>query len=78
MGASLERGKHMAWTGGHSGPHDAVVAHAEETPENDSHMKQIGTWVADLAGHPVVYVERQGKGGPVTWPVNNLASAPAA
>lgn len=42
-------------------PHDSLHVLGEETPELDSHMKQTGTFVGELANVPTVDVVKQGK-----------------
>lgn len=60
----------------HSGvPFDSLVAYAEETPEMDSHMKQVGTYVGEVANQPVITVAKEGK-TVATWPMKNLHYQP--
>lgn len=42
-------------------PHDTLVVMGEESPELDSHIKQTGTFVGDVANTPFINVSKQGK-----------------
>lgn len=57
-------------------PHDLVVVHAEETPEADSHLKQLGSFVGEMANHPTVHVTRNGHSGLATWNIANGSFRP--
>lgn len=74
MGAMIDRDKHIAWDH-HTGPHDLVVAYGEDTPEVDSHAKQIGAYIGEVSQHPTTYVSKDAKGGHQTWPVNTRRPA---
>lgn len=51
-------------------PFDQVTAWGEETPEIDSHMKQLGAYAGEIANHPSVTVTREGK-TPAYWEIHN-------
>lgn len=68
-GITLNRGIHTTFDG-QAYPHDLVSAYAEDSPESDSHIKQVGAWAGGATGVPVVYVGKQGK-TPILWPVNS-------
>lgn len=54
------RGIHSATVSfGH--PHDVLTVTGEESPELDSHIKQTGTFVGDVANEPFINVSKQGK-----------------
>src|SRR4051812_38086176 len=57
-------------------PYTQVIAWAEETPEIDSHFKQIGTYVGEAANAPVISVVREGKSGVSTWEMKNKHYVP--
>lgn len=52
-------------------PYDSLVVHGEETPELDSHMKQTGAFIGELANVPFINVLKQGK-NVAYWPIRNL------
>lgn len=51
-------------------PHDSLHVIGEETPELDSHIKQTGTFVGDVANVPVIDVIKNGK-NVVHWQMRN-------
>lgn len=64
-GSQIHRGIEMG-----SGPHDVVVAYAEDSPEMDSHVKQVASFVGELANHPSLFVSKEGK-NVTSWPIRN-------
>lgn len=42
-------------------PHDSLVVVGDESPELDSHMKQTGTFIGDVANAPYIDVIKHGK-----------------
>lgn len=42
-------------------PHDSLHVIGEESPELDSHMKQTGTFIGDVANVPYIDVVKHGK-----------------
>lgn len=54
------RGVHSA-TVQHGTPYDSLTVVGEETPELDSHIKQTGTFIGEVANAPVINVIKQGK-----------------
>lgn len=42
-------------------PHDSLHVVGEESPELDSHMKQTGTFIGDVANVPAIDVMKHGK-----------------
>ena len=56
-------------------PSDAIVCWADESPEVDSHMKQVGTFTAEAAGVPTVDVIKEGK-LTATWTMRNKGYLP--
>lgn len=51
-------------------PHDSLNVIGEETPEMDSHMKQTGAFIGELANEPFIDVLKQGK-QLAHWPIHN-------
>lgn len=51
-------------------PHDSLNVVGEETPELDSHMKQTGAFIGELANAPFIDVMKQGK-QLAHWPIRN-------
>lgn len=54
----------------HGTPYDTLIAYAEDTPEMDSHMKQLGVFVGEVANTQVVTVAKEGK-NIATWQMRN-------
>src|SRR4051812_13202575 len=46
---------------------DVVEIVADESPQVDSTLKQLGVYVADVTGHSPILVSKQGKGGIQIW-----------
>lgn len=59
-------------------PYAHVVAWAEESPETDSHFKQIGTYVGETANAPTISVVKEGKSGVQTWEMRNKHYVPTS
>lgn len=57
-------------------PHDSLVVTGDESPELDSHMKQTGTFIGDVANAPLIDVTKQGK-NIAHWPMANPHYVPA-
>src|SRR3954469_20790687 len=57
-------------------PYIQVVAWAEESPEVDSHFKQIGTYVGEAANSATISVVKEGKSGVSTWEMKNKHYVP--
>lgn len=55
----------------HTGPHDILHAYAEDSPEVDSHIKQLAAYVGDVVNHPAIYAFKHGKSGPKSWTIRN-------
>lgn len=51
-------------------PIHQVSTWAEESPEMDSTMKQIGSYVGEIANAPHIFVTREGK-NTARWPIRN-------
>lgn len=56
-------------------PHDTLHVYADESPENDSHVKQIAAFVGELANQPSVFAAREGK-NTSTWHIPNRMYQP--
>src|SRR4051812_33214011 len=54
----------------HGDPFDTLVTYAEDTPEMDSHMKQLGVFVGEIANVAAVNVIKDGK-AVHTWAMHN-------
>lgn len=69
------RALQQAWVEGphqHAyGPGHHLVVIAEESPEMDSHVKQLAAHVGELANHPTVLASKQGKNGLESWVIPN-------
>lgn len=50
---------------------DHVTVFAPDTPESDSHIKQIGHWVGDVANQWGTFIVKEGKNGVNTWMISN-------
>lgn len=76
----LDRGKWAHWPGGGPESHDLLVMHALDTPEMDSHVKQLAREVGRHGQLPAVYAVKEGQKGPMSWTVDNpeLRRAPAS
>lgn len=48
---------------------DVLEVLVEESPQADSTMKQLGTYVAEVTGQSPITVAKQGKGGIQVWPM---------
>lgn len=59
-------------------PDDELVVYAEETPKMDSHMKQLGVFVAEVANLPVTKVVKQTGKNIHTWDMRNVSYQPPA
>lgn len=57
-------------------PWDAVTAYADDSPETDSHFKQIGTYTGEAANAQVVTVIKESKQGIQTWQMRNHNYSP--
>lgn len=67
--------KHLESLGAHSTVHEghpthSVTAWAEDLPEWDSHAKQAGAHVGEIANVPSVMVTKEGK-NPAKWHIAN-------
>lgn len=51
-------------------PHDSLTVVGDETPELDSHIKQTGTFIGDVANIPFINVIKQGK-NVAHWTMHN-------
>ena len=67
------RAKALNTVQGH--PSDAIIAWADESPEVDSHMKQLGTYIAEAANVESVSVVKEGK-TTSTWTMRNKHYVP--
>lgn len=67
----LDRDKWAHWPGGGPEPHDLLVIHADDTPEMDSHVKQLAREVGRHAGLQAVFAVKEGQKGPMSWVIDN-------
>lgn len=58
-------------------PHDLVQAYGQDTPELDSHMKQVGAYVGELANRPTIWVSKENGKSMANWPIRNPMYQPA-
>jgi hypothetical protein len=59
-------------------PWTQIYAWAEDIPEVDSHMKQIGTYAAQAVNVPSLTVMKDGKNGVSTWEMRNTQYNPTS
>ncbi len=69
--AYLDRDKHGTF-GGHTGPHDFITMHGEDSPEVDGHVKQLATFIGEMTKHPVTHATKDSKSGTAHWPIRSL------
>ncbi len=67
----LDRDKLAHWPGGQPEIHDLVHLHADETPEMDSHVKQLARQIAQAGQLPTIFATRSGSKGHTHWTVDN-------
>lgn len=58
-------------------PDDRILVYAEETPEVDGHMKQLGVYLAEAVNASHITVVKEGKNGVATWAMANKHFQPA-
>lgn len=78
QGVYVDPGKWGHWEGSRE-EYDILVAHGEDTPENDSYIKQLGAYVGELANQEIIFATKTAK-QVSTWPIRNshyLAGFPA-
>jgi hypothetical protein len=56
---------------GHQGTHRHLHILAYDTPETDSHVKQVATHVGQLVNHQTILVSKEGAQGAQAWHVPN-------
>jgi hypothetical protein len=71
QGSYVDPGKHGNWRDSDPEPHDLLVTIAEDTPEMDSHVKQIALEVGEFANQWGIFVVKEGKDGITDWVVDN-------
>lgn len=69
--AYLDPGKLAHWPNEEPQVHDLLVAYSEDTPEMDSHIKQLGREVGRLGQLPAVFALKEGKQGIARWSLDN-------
>ena len=69
------RGIHSA-TVQYGHPHDTLTVVGEESPELDSHMKQTGAFVGEVANEPVINVMKTNGKSVAHWPIRNPSYLP--
>lgn len=57
-------------------PYDAVTAYADDSPEADSHFKQMATLTAQAVNEQLITVVKESKQGVQTWQMRNNQYAP--
>lgn len=55
--------------------HDHLVLHADDSPEIDSHVKQLAREIGQHGGLTTVFATKDGSKGPVSWLVDNPHAA---
>lgn len=68
-GAHVDPNKWGHWNGRRE-EYDLINCYAEDTPESDSYIKQLGAYVGEVANQEVVFVTKTGK-QVNTWPIRN-------
>jgi hypothetical protein len=64
--------------GGEPSFHRAVVIMADDHPISDSHIKQVGQHVAEVANVATIIGVKEGKQGVKTWELSNPHHVPGA
>lgn len=59
----------------HGNPYDSLTIWAEDTPESDSNIKQLGVHTAEVANVQSISVTKEGKTG-ATWQMRNPSYIP--
>lgn len=67
----LDRGKWAHWPGGGPEMHDLLVLHGDDSPEMDSHVKQLAREVGRHGQLPAVFATKEGSKGLMSWVVDN-------
>lgn len=57
-------------------PHDALHVHADDTPEHDSHVKQLAAFLGEVSNVEGITAAKEGKSGIQTWTVPNRGFVP--
>jgi len=69
--AYLDPGKWAHWPGEDPQLHDLVVAYADDTPEMDSHVKQLAKSVGARGNLKAIFALKEGNGRVTPWTVHN-------
>ena len=75
-GSTIDRGKEGNWRDYEPELMDLLHAWTEDSPENDSHIKQTAQHIGELANQEAVFVEKHGAAGPMAWVVGNPKHVP--
>lgn len=70
-GSFVERGKTGFWERDAPEVYDHLVTYAPDSPEMDSHWKQLGNHIAEAANQWGIFCIKEGAGGPQSWVINN-------
>jgi hypothetical protein len=71
QGSFIHRNVQGNWRDDAPEDFDHLVTVAEDTPEFDSHIKQLAHHIADSANQWGVFVMKEGKGGVQSWVIDN-------
>lgn len=70
QGSRIRRGIHGNWEGEQE-VYDDLEVMAEDTPEMDSHIKQLAKHLNEAANQWGMFVMKQGAQGPQSWVIDN-------
>ncbi len=70
-GSYIDPNKKGNWRDDPQEEFDHLATYAEDTPENDSHIKQLAAHVGEVANQWGVFVIKEGKSGPQSWVIDN-------
>jgi hypothetical protein len=70
-GSYVERGKTGFWEKDAPEEFDHLITYAPDSPEMDSHWKQLANHMAEAANQWGIFCVKEGEGGPQSWVVSN-------
>ncbi len=69
--AYLDRDKWAHWPGSPPELHDHLVMHGQDSPEMDSHVKQLARQIGQRGNVQAVFAVKDHSKGPTSWVVDN-------
>lgn len=70
-GSYIEGPKRGNWRDDPQEEFDHLITYAADTPEIDSHIKQLAVHIAEAANQWGVFVTKESKDGPRSWTMSN-------